>query len=375
MRYHRFAVLTIFFICGFIFANYAARLPDVEMQYQLTHSLLGRVLLCGSIGALSAMPFAGWLTVRFGSRQITAWAAVFFSIMVCTIPLLPNIWALAGAFVVMGFANGALDIAMNSQAVAVERMYERPLMSSFHAAFSVGTLVGALGASIFTKMGTTLVQHFSIIGCITFLLAVWAGRNLVKDDLKSTEKTTTKFQLPTRALAGLGLITFCCMLGEGAMADWTTIYMHKNLGFDTGTAPLGYAAVTAAMTLGRLFGDGIVQRLGNQKVLIASSILALSGLILALATHNIALVISGFFIVGLGIAVIVPITYNIGGNSKEFPAGVGLAMITTIGYAGFVIGPPTIGFLADVFSLQAALGIVAMLFFVMLLLSLRVKTP
>jgi MFS family permease len=374
MRRHRFAVLTIFFICGFIFANYVARLPDVESQYQLTHARLGQVLLCGSIGALAAMPFAGWLTVRFGSRQVTALAAMFFSLLVGFIPLLPNVWALASAFVVLGVANGALDVAMNSQAVAVERMYTRPLMSSFHASFSVGTLVGALCATFFTKIGASLLQHFAVIGSIALVLALWAGQNLVKDDLQPQEKSTTKFQMPTQALAGLGLITFCCMLGEGAMADWTTIYMHQNLGFDTGTAPFGYAAVTAAMTLGRLFGDGIVQRLGNQKVLIGSSVLAFFGLILALATTNMVVVLGGLFVVGLGIAVIVPIAYNIGGNSKEFPAGVGLAMITTIGYGGFVIGPPLIGFLADAFSLRAALGIVAGLFAVMLLLSLRVKT-
>lgn len=374
MRRHRFAVLAVFFICGFIFANYAARLPDIEVKYGLTHALLGQILLCGSIGALSAMPFAGWLTVRFGSRQITAISAAFFSFMVCLMPALPNFWALGAVFIVLGFANGALDIAMNSQAVAVEKMYERPLMSSFHAAFSVGTLAGALIAAFFAKIEATLSQHFMVIGGMAFTAAIWAGQNLVKDDIQPEEKSSAKFQLPNRALAGLGLIAFCCMLGEGAMADWTTIYMHKTLGFDTATAPLGYAAVTAAMTLGRIFGDKIIQYFGNQKVLIASSILAFSGLLMVLLTNSIVFSIIGFFVVGLGISIVVPIAYSVGGNAKGLPSGVGLAMITTIGYAGFVIGPPTIGFLADAFSLQKALGFVAGLFFVMFLLSLRVKS-
>jgi MFS family permease len=374
MRRHRFAVLAVFFVCGFIFANYASRLPDIELKYNLSHALLGKILLCGAIGALSAMPFAGWLTVRFGSRQITAFSAIFFALMVCLMPMLPNFWALGAVFIVLGFANGALDIAMNSQAVAVEKMYERPLMSSFHGAFSVGTLAGALGATVFTKFGANLSQHFTSVGGIALVIAIWAAQNLVKDDLKSEAKENTKFQLPNRALAGLGLIAFCCMLGEGAMADWTTIYMHQTLGFDTGTAPLGYAAVTAAMTLGRLFGDNIIQRFGNQKVLIACSVLAFSGLLMVLLTTDIVLSILGFFVVGLGISIVVPIAYSVGGNAKGLPSGVGLAMITTIGYAGFVIGPPTIGFLADAFSLQKALGFVAGLFFMMFLLSLRVKS-
>jgi MFS family permease len=370
----RIAVKILFFLNGFIHANYYSRLPRIQDYFSIGNGTLGFVLLSASIGALFAMPFTGWMIIRNGSRKVTIFAAYFYCFMVPFIPLSPSVPALMGLFFIIGLSTGMLDVAMNAQAVMVEQQLKKPIMTSFHALFSVGMMLGALCGSLFSEINTSLFIHFLTI-TVAGLITVFVARYyLIHDKPLKRDKDTPAFRLPNAAMVSIGIIAFCCMLGEGAMADWSTNYMETVALAEQAIAPLGLSAFALAMTIGRLVGDSARIKFGDRSLMIGCGLVALVGLTIALTFVHPFVVISGFFIVGIGLSVIVPIAYSIAGATKDLPPGVGLAMVTTVGYAGFLFGPPIIGFLADSFTLRYALMLVGILFAVMSILSVRYKS-
>ena len=219
-----------------------------------------------------------------------------------------------------------------------------------------------------------LRSHFLTISGLSLAPILWAAFNLINDDPLSTKSEKTEqdaenstFRLPSKAILPLGIIAFCGMTGEGSVADWSAIYMHKVIGQDEAFSALAFGSFTLAMTIGRLVGDYFTEKFGNRKQLIYSSLLAIFGLGFALTFNNPWTVLVGFFIVGLGIATIVPIVYSTAGNTEGVTPSVGIAMATTIGYSGFFIGPPTIGYLSDIFSLRVGLLFALTLFVIMLI--------
>jgi MFS family permease len=374
MKINRLAVSLFFFTNGFQYANWVARLPEVQQLYGVSNARLGTILLCSAAGAISAMPFAGLLTVRFGSRWVTIATAIAFVLMIPLIPLISNLWVIGILFFLFGVFGGSEDVAMNGQAVYVERLYNRPILSAFHGVWSIGTALGAGFGALFAKFGIGLFTHFLTISAMSLGLIVWAAFNLIKDDPLSTateksvqDEENSTFRLPTKAILPLGIIAFCGMTGEGSIADWAAIYMHKVIGQDEAFSALAFGSFATAMTIGRLTGDRFTEKFGNRKQLIISSLLAISGLSLALAVNNPWLVLVGFFIAGLGVATIVPIIYSAAGNTEGVSPSVGIAMATTIGYTGFFVGPPVIGYLADAFSLRIGLIFSLLLFVIMLI--------
>ena len=374
MKLNRLAVNAIFLINGFIYANWIARLPRIQKLYQLDNQSLGLVLLFVSLGAISSMPFTGWLIHKNGSRTITLLAVAAFCVLVPFIPLLPQVWQVRALFYVVGMSAGLLDVAMNAQAVLVEQKYQKPLMSSFHALFSVGMMLGAGSGALFAKYNVGLFAHFLAVSVAGLALAGWAARHLISDPPQAgAVESGAGFRLPTKAILSMGIIAFCGMTGEGAISDWSSNYMENTARATEALAPLALAAFSLAMTIGRLFGDRVRAALGDRQLLIYGGATALAGLALALAFPVPVPIIVGFFIVGLGLATVVPIAYSTAGNAPGLPPGVGLSMVTTVGYSGFLFGPPIIGFLADWQTLRFALLFVAVLFLVMLLLSVRSK--
>lgn len=370
----RIAVKLIFFINGFVHANLASRFPRIQELFSIDNGTLGIVLLSSSIGALLAMPFTGWLIIRNGSRRITIAAVFLYCIFVPLIPLMPGIAGLAIIFFIMGLTAGMLDVSMNSQAVMVEQQHTKPIMTSFHALFSIGMVAGAGCGALFVKLQTSLFIHLSIVIGLSLIGALWARYHLIHD--KPAEKVSEgpAFRLPNASMISIGVIAFCCMLGEGAMADWSTNYMEKIAGASKALAPIGLSSFALAMTIGRFFGDSVRAKLGDRKLLVYLGLISSSGLIITLLFVHPLVVITGLFITGLGLSSIVPIAYSIAGNTKDLSPGVGLAMVTTVGYSGFLFGPPIIGFVADWQSLRLALTGVAILFIIMTLLSARYKS-
>jgi MFS family permease len=378
MKINRLAVSLFFFTNGFQYASWVARLPEVQTLYGVSNTTLGTILLCSAAGAISAMPFAGILTVRFGSRWVTIATAIGFILAIPLIPLLSNLWLIGVLFFMLGVFGGSEDVAMNGQAVFVERLYKRSILSSFHGVWSIGTALGAGFGALFAKFGTPLFTHFLIISTLSLALILWAAFNLIKDDPLSIKREKDQkdqdeptFRLPTKAILPLGIIAFCGMTTEGSVADWAAIYMHKTIGKDEAFSALAFGAFATAMTIGRLIGDYFTEKFGKRQQLIIASLLSIIGLALALAFNNQWTVLAGFFIVGLGISTIVPIIYSTAGNTEGVSPSVGIAMATTIGYSGFFVGPPVIGYLADIFSLRIGLLFSLMLCIVMLIFVLQ----
>ncbi len=378
MKINRLAVSIFFFINGFQYANWVARLPEVQTLYGVSNTTLGTILLCSAAGAMTAMPFAGLLTVRVGSRLVTIATAIVFVLTIPFIPLLSNLWAIGGLFFLFGVMGGSEDVAMNGQAVYVERLYQRPILASFHGVWSIGTASGAGLGALFAKYEIGLFSHMLTVSILSLVAILWASLHLIKDDILDNETDTAQnesanstFRLPTKAILPLGIIAFCAMTGEGSIGDWSAIYMHKIIGQSEAFSALAFGAFTLAMTIGRLIGDSFTEKYGKRKQLIISSLLAISGMSLTLGFINPWTVLIGFFIVGLGISTIVPIVYSTAGNTEGVTPSVGIAMATTIGYSGFFVGPPVIGYLADAYSLRIGLLFSWMLFVVMLIFVVR----
>jgi MFS family permease len=289
------------------------------------------------------------------------------------IPFIPNLPGLFILFFLIGIATGMLDVSMNSQAVMIEEKWGKPIMTSFHAFFSVGMMLGALAGALFSKLDTALAMHLVIIGAVSLVVVFVTRYYLIVDAPAERSSEGPAFRLPNAAMVSIGVIAFCCMLGEGAMADWGTNYMENIALSDKSTAPLGLSAFALAMTIGRIFGDGARLRLGDRKLMVICGLIAFAGLALLISITIPMVVIAGFFIIGIGLSAIVPIAYSVAGSARGLPPGVGLAMVTTVGYAGFLFGPPIIGFLADLFTLRLAMLLVLALFAVMIILGSRYK--
>ena len=246
-------------------------------------------------------------------------------------------------------------------------------MTSFHALFSIGMALGALTGAIFTEFEAGMLIHFGSVSAFSLVTVFVARYYLVHD--KPQTKTTDEpaFRLPNAAMVSIGVIAFCCMLGEGAMADWSTNYMENIAHASKALAPIGLSAFAWAMTIGRIFGDSARIKWGDRSLMILCGLIATAGIVLSILFTHPILVIAGLFIVGIGLSAVVPIAYSIAGHTKDLPPGVGLAMVTTVGYSGFLFGPPIIGFIAQWQNLRVALGLVAVLFVLMTFLSFRRK--
>ena len=371
-QHPRTAVNILFFINGFLHANLAARYPHVQEIFSLDNGTLGLLLLATSVGAVIAMPFTGWLIIRNGSRRISIVSIFSYAVFFPLITLMPGLTQLLPLFFIMGVTAGMLDISMNAQAVMVERAKGKPIMTSFHALFSIGMAMGAACASFFSGWNTPLFTHLLIISGASIIASFFATRHLIKDTPQAGHDGPA-FRLPNAAMISIGVIAFCCMLGEGAMADWSTIFMEKVVLASPAYAPLGLTFFALAMTIGRILGDRGRVMFGDKKLMIICSIIATTGIAVVITFIHPIVAVAGFFLIGLGLSVIVPIAYSIAGNSTQVSPGVGLAMVTSVGYTGFIFGPPIIGFLADWQNLRMALLFVAALFLVMTWLSKRYR--
>src|SRR6478752_10345499 len=315
LNHPRSAINLFFFINGFVHANLATRFPRIQELFHIDNGTLGLVLLATSLGALFAMPFTGWLIIRNGSRRISILSIFSYCIFAPLVPLMPGLPGLFFIFFMMGVTAGMLDVSMNAQAVMVEQQLKKPIMTSFHALFSIGMVAGAGCGSLFIKLQTPLFIHLATITALSIAGALWARYHLVHD--KPAEKQEgPAFRLPNAAMISIGIIAFCCMLGEGAMADWTTNYMENISHAGKAFAPLGLSAFALAMTTGRIFGDSARSKFGDRKLMIACSIVSTVGLSFAMIFINPYASLIGFFIVGLGLSVIVPIAYSVAGNAK-----------------------------------------------------------
>lgn len=356
----RFSVSAVFFLNGFVFASWVPHIPGVMERQGLSASQLGLVLLGMAVGALCALPLAGAVVNRFGSRPVTILCAIGYCLTLPGPVLAPTALLTTGALFVFGVLNATLDVAMNAQAAELERRYARAIMSSFHGWWSVGGLAGAALAGGILAAGVIPSAHAIMIAVVTAAAVALAARHLLPS-AAGNGVAGPAIVVPTKALLGLGALTFLALLIEGAVADWSAVYLRRERQLDTGTAAFGFAAFSLAMAACRFGGDFLAHRFGPVVLLRGSALAATGGMVLALFGRDPISSIAGFGIAGLGIANLIPVLFSAAARSRPDDPGTGIAAVATTGYLGFLAGPPLIGFAAQHAGLTTGLGILGLL--------------
>lgn len=355
-RSARVAVSSIFALNGALLANWISRIPAVKSQLALNDAELGLALLGLAIGALMAFPVAGWFISRVGSRRVMVTGILLMCAALPAAALAPSLPLLALALVFLGAGNGATDVAMNAQAVEVEKAYGQPILSSFHAMWSLGSLLGAGMGGLLAGAGLTPVSHFLPVAVVVALGVVLVRPRLLPGAERAAAGPV--FSRPPRALLGVGLLIFGAAIGEGAMADWSGVYLRDELGTSEAFAAAGYASFAGAMLIARLLGDALTTRWGAVGMAAQGGLVAAVGLSFGLLAATPWVVLVGFACVGWGLASAFPLAFGAAGNTPGMNEGVALAAVATMGYSGFLLGPPLIGFLAEATSLRFALSTV-----------------
>jgi MFS family permease len=354
-RRARFATGVLFFIQGLIVASWVSRIPSVERQLSLSSGILGTALLGIAVGSLAAMPLAGGLIARYGSRPVSLWTTYAFCIALASVSLARDAFSLTALLVFYGAAAGAMDVSMNAQGVTVQSRYGRSVMSSFHALFSIGGMTGAALGGAIASFGVSVGVHFLSAGLVCAAMTAACGHWLISPEHEDTAPEAPHFSLPSRPVLALGALAFCILLCEGAMADWTAIYLRDYLAAGATLAAAGYAVFSATMSIGRLLGDRWTDAFGGIRITRWGSLFAAVGLLLAFAAPSVPYVLLGFAAAGIGYASIIPNVFAAAARRPGLPAGAGIAAVTTTGFFGFLVGPPLIGWLAEWITLRSAL--------------------
>ena len=369
----RLGTASVFFICGIGHGTWAPRLAELKAQVGASDGQLGLALLMIGVGALIAMPITGFLVGRVGSRQVCFAMALAHGLVFPLQAFAWNYLVLGMAMLLYGLAIASLDVAMNVQATEIERRYGRPIMSSFHGVYSVGDMVGALLTGAAASIALGLASHFFMASAV-MLLGGLGGCLLMVFDEKAEPSGGPTFLLPRGILVAIGLIAFAALVAEGSVGDWSAIYLKDYQNADTETAAIALTVFALAMAIMRFAGDRLVQRFGPFAILQASGLLAATGLIIALMASSPTVAILGYGISGLGIAVLFPVSLSIAPRfGGGLSTGASVAAVATLGYGGFLIGPPLIGLLADQVGLPLALSVVVALSVTILPLVLLVR--
>jgi len=368
LRRARIATMLIFLVCGIGLSSWAPMVPYAKDRLGLHDGQLGMLLLFLGFGALVMMPVSGILINRFGTRIITAIGAGIIAWSLPTLIIVHNIPLMAVALFFFGAGIGTIDVAMNAHGVQVQNLYGRPIMSSLHGLFSVGGLVGSLGLGALVKVG--LAPLYAALGISLLLAIIAASQYRYFLDYRTERETITMFagenapgsdrrsRVPwlRSSVLFLGFMCFAVFLAEGAILDWSAVFLRDTKGVSQEFSGVGYAAFSVAMATMRLLGDGLVERLSGKSVVLGGSMLATLGLALSIWSPSVYMVLFGYVLLGVGAANIVPIFFSAGGRLPGLSPNVSIPAITTIGYLGQLAGPALLGLIAHQYSLAVAFG-------------------
>lgn len=354
----RTALGAMFFFVGLCFASWAARIPDIQAKFDLSEGQLGTMLLFLPLGSLLGLPLAGWAVHQYGSRRVIMIGGFAYAMTLPLIGLSSSILLLIPVLIVYGLLGNVMNISLNTQALDLEDQMGKSILASFHGLWSTAGFVGAgLGAGmIFLNFAPEL--HYTIVMGISILIILSAQRFIFKEK-KVSEGGGLVLKRPDALLLRIGMIAFLGMMCEGCMFDWSGVYFKKVVLADPSLIALGYVAFMGAMASGRFITDKIAARYTKVAVIQVSGILIFVGLALSVAFPTIWIATIGFLLVGLGIASIIPLSYSIAGRSKLYSPSVALALVSTISFFGFLLGPPLIGFIAELFDLKTSFALIA----------------
>lgn len=368
----RLAVTVFFFVSGFVYANWASSIPHLQQKLHLTDAALGTLLISLPAGLMLTMPLSAWLIGKYKSRNIVLGGAILYVLLLSCIGFADKVWQMAIVLFAFGASRNLFNISINTQSIGVQQLYQKSIIASFHGVWSIASLAGAGFASILISLG--VMPEFRLVlvtGLSLVLIMIFWGNTL--EIATNVDAKKPAFALPDKSLLNLGLIAFCCMLCEGTMSDWSGIYLSKELHLSKGYVNMGYVAYLGCMTSGRLLGDWLANQLGNKKLLLISSLLLGLGALLIASFHSLIPAILGFMLCGFGVSCVVPFLFSHAGKSASMSSGVAIAAVSTIGYLGFLIGPPLVGFLSNAFGLRYTYFLVVALAGVMGVLIGRIR--
>ncbi|CAA9317557.1 MAG: Uncharacterized MFS-type transporter [uncultured Cytophagales bacterium] len=371
-RMHRWAVGAFFFLQGICFASWASRIPTIQQRMGFTDAELGAVLFAIPTGLMVSLPLSGWLTAKLGSRRVVILATLLYGLTLVGVGLASSPLLLVAALFVFGFTGNLNNIGINTQAVGVEALYGRSIMASFHGLWSLAGFTGAAIGTGMIALDVAPAWHF-VVSCGLMALGVAVGfRWLLTQDV-NTDADRPIFARPDKSLMNLGLLAFCTMICEGAMFDWSGVYFKKVVEAPAAWVGAGYTAFMCTMAAGRFIADWLTVRLGMKRILQGSGALTAAGLLLSVAFPSMVTATLGFLLVGFGVSSGVPLVYSAAGRSKVLSPGVALAAVSTIGFLGFLIGPPLIGLVAGATSLRVSFTIIALMGLGIVVISSRAK--
>ncbi|MBM3093618.1 MFS transporter [Ensifer sp. T173] len=368
MTRDRLAVSLLFLMNGFVTGSWAPKIPEFKDRLGISESVLGQLILMFGVGSLVLMPIAGGFIARVGSQKVVKVTAILLSPLLLLLTLLPNVWAAAvGMFLLGGFV-GAMDVAMNANAVEVEKSMRRAIMSSCHAYWSLGGLIGAgIGGFLMARFG--VLPHVIVVTLLSLAVLAIAWPMILADK-PHPAATKEKLRLPMTPLPWLiGIMALFSMVPEGTVLDWGALYLRNELGASVELSGFGFAAFSATMATMRFAGDHVRDRFGAKRTLRICTVTALVGMVLAGLAPNAYLAILGFAIAGIGISNMVPIAFSAAGNMPGLQPGIGLSVATFMGYSGMLFAPSLIGFVAEHTGFAIIFASVPVLFIVVLMLS------
>jgi fucose permease len=355
----RWATTAVFFVNGAVVGTWVAQIPWVQERFGLSRSEMGLLLVSTSLAVILVLPIAGQAVVRHGSARVTWVGGIAAALAVNLLVLAPHpLLAAAGLFAIGG-ASAAMDVAMNSHGVGVEERLGRPIMSSLHAGWSFGAMIGAAFAALLVALGVDPRATVAAASALMLATLVATARRIGPGSAAAGEDTP-RFTLPSRGVVLLALLCLLVMVTEGAMGDWGGLYLRQDLGTERSVAALAFAFFTAGMTVGRVFGDRVNRRIGPVSLLRAGAVLTGVPLVAMLLAGAPAAALAGLFAIGLGVANGVPLMFSAAGRQPDTAPGAAIAAVSSMGSLGFLAGPPFIGFVADAVSLPWALSTLAL---------------
>ena len=358
VKWPKWALAMLFLVDGAGFGTWAAHVPVFKQFLHLENGSLTLVLISVIVGALITMPLTGQIIARYGSRWVIRIVSIGYVLMIALLAQASSFLLLVLFAGLFGAAKGAFDVSVNAQAIAVEKHYRQSSMSFFQGCWSAGGLLGAGAAGLMLQHHGTVRGDLSLTAGLLVLCTFLTLPLLVNETVKP--RASVKFVWPDTALLRIAILAFFGLLAEGAIADWASVYLHSNVGVTLPLAAAGYAAYAIAMAAARFSGDWLAQRVSGKNILHGSGLLIAAGLGCTLGSHSWWPAVFGLMLAGIGIANIVPVIWGVAGRDTRMEAGPAISAMTTIGYCGFLTGPPVIGSLAVLVGLRQAMGVIVL---------------
>nr|WP_315400338.1 MFS transporter [uncultured Sphingobacterium sp.] len=368
----RIAVSLFYFCQGLAFASWASRIPIIKERLNLTEGQLGTILLMLPVGQLVTMALSGKLVTTYGSARVLRIVAIIYALILCLIGFAQNAWELGAILFFFGVIGNMCNIAVNTQGVAAEKIFKKSIMSSFHGAWSIAGFTGALIGLLTMNIAVDTIPHFIIIFVLIVINTTINYRYLIPG-VATEAKKTSFFSKPESSLVQLGIIGFFSMATEGAMFDWSGVYFKEIVHAPEQFIIVGYASFMVMMALGRFIGDAVISRLGRKRTLQISGILMFVGMMTSVIFPRFYISTLAFMMVGIGVACNVPTVYSVAGQNKKVTPGVALAMVSSISFLGFLMGPPLIGYIAELTSLRYSYGVFAFFGVLMFIMVSKLK--